>query len=1027
MHIPDQLRTRLLAAIVWALLVSWLPPSLASVVAAPADATIPDAATAIAGGATWITVHSPFGGDANNTGYTVYEYSAASNGPWSSACGTGVPGESAWRGCTVRDLSPNTYYFVRVTFVDADGVSGANPQVIGPVHTPAAPVAAATVGTATATVQETALLVAVPVSGDANLNSQVTVDIASAADGPWTTKCGPPASDLWLCRVHGLTSGATYYARVTVDDPDGVSGTPIQILGPIQYTGLTNLALNRSISADPGWGCCGNAAELTDGRIQNPSWTYGYAWCGGTGSWGGCEPGTKHATIDLGSLQTVARFDMWTHDSNNLPTAWRVEVSADGSAFTPVFESASAQCRAPAQALTTSWSGPNCAQHAEFSPVPARYVRYSFDDQSLLGGIHGWAVELEVFGAAQPPAPVSDGFDEEFDSANLDPAWQLRTFTGTRVHGLSGPANHISLTDSPGHLRYLVDPMTHADGFLNGYQTTFGFHSCCNHDPGLELQRSFVGDHWLLEARSSYVMPFSNGRSLELRVYFGDGGPNTDYVGFGRWRDGPWPQGTPETQPIEIRLGHQAGTTLPEVNLPERVFPVHTPADTYYYQLERSGGVLTARWSTDGTSWNTAFSHDLGAQLDSQRQRVVITGASWFNPAGSYADYDYIRVAPRAALNDDLAPAAGGFWLSPPTIHERDPNAGLGLIVERRGGKTTLADVPVAFYQGDPAAGGTLIGRSTIALLAPRSQQSTGRVLWSLPAGSYTIYAVIDPDHRILEDNETNNVVSRTVTVLPTLADQLAPRVDRFSINDRAPTTSARTVRLSVAASDNPGGSGIARIQYIEYAPVAEVGGWAPVRSSGWLAASAENLDSYLWDLQPTAGLHCLQAWAADQSNNIALAPNLQCINYTPTVARVARGQTAVFRQELRAGQSLHVILSPRSGDADLYVWAPGTPDNGEPPYVSNLSDMAADELTLTAPRAGIYQIEVYGYTDAQYSLEIVPSASGQAAVALRPAAIDPSKPLPGRPALALGNRPADTLGIPAAPRFTIGLPIVLR
>ncbi|MCB0189171.1 MAG: hypothetical protein KDE31_33105, partial [Caldilineaceae bacterium] len=32
------------------------------------------------------------------------------------------------------------------------------------------------------------------------------------------------------------------------------------------------------------------------------------------------------------------------------------------------------------------------------APVAARYVRYAFDDRTLLDGMHGWAVELEVFG-----------------------------------------------------------------------------------------------------------------------------------------------------------------------------------------------------------------------------------------------------------------------------------------------------------------------------------------------------------------------------------------------------------------------------------------------------------------------------------------------------------------------------------------------------------------------------------------------------------------------------------------------------
>jgi hypothetical protein len=81
---------------------------------------------------------------------------------------------------------------------------------------------------------------------------------------------------------------------------------------------------------------------------------------------------------------------------------------------------------------------------------------------------------------------------------------------------------------------------------------------------------------------------------------------------------------------------------------------------TLHFQLMRAGGVLTALWSTDGTNWNTAFSHDMGTQLNGLNQRVVISGLSWFNTGGSYADYDYVSVTPTTiAVDIDIKP--GGF------------------------------------------------------------------------------------------------------------------------------------------------------------------------------------------------------------------------------------------------------------------------------------------------------------------------------------------------------------------------------
>ncbi len=43
------------------------------------------------------------------------------------------------------------------------------------------------------------------------------------------------------------------------------------------------------------------------------------------------------------------------------------------------------------------WGFPACGHEARFVSVTARYFRYTFDDRTLFDGIHGWAVEVEVF------------------------------------------------------------------------------------------------------------------------------------------------------------------------------------------------------------------------------------------------------------------------------------------------------------------------------------------------------------------------------------------------------------------------------------------------------------------------------------------------------------------------------------------------------------------------------------------------------------------------------------------------------
>ncbi|MBK8051059.1 MAG: hypothetical protein IPK16_30555 [Anaerolineales bacterium] len=147
--------------------------------------------------------------------------------------------------------------------------------------------------------------------------------------------------------------------QIVVNDPD--TGGQTQIAGPMRYTGLSNLAFNKVVTADRGWGCCVNPARLVDGGIHDPIWMFGFAWAGGLARWDGGEPGWKQATIDLGAVQTVARVDWWPHQSTVVPLAWRIEASSDGVTYAELFSSTLAVCRADATPLNVSWATPRCA------------------------------------------------------------------------------------------------------------------------------------------------------------------------------------------------------------------------------------------------------------------------------------------------------------------------------------------------------------------------------------------------------------------------------------------------------------------------------------------------------------------------------------------------------------------------------------------------------------------------------------------------------------------------------------------
>jgi uncharacterized protein (TIGR03437 family) len=76
-------------------------------------------------------------------------------------------------------------------------------------------------------------------------------------------------------------------------------------------------------------------------------------------------------------------------------------------------------------------------------------------------------------------------------------------------------------------------------------------------------------------------------------------------------------------------------------------------------------------------------------------------------------------------------------------------------------GDLPVSDVTVAFYAGDPSRGGREIGRATIPGLLRAGENATAKTQWipSGPFASQDLFAVVDPDNRVSETDETNNTV----------------------------------------------------------------------------------------------------------------------------------------------------------------------------------------------------------------------------------------------------------------------------
>jgi hypothetical protein len=442
---------------------------------------------------------------------------------------------------------------------------------------------------------------------------------------------------------------------------------------------------------------------------------------------------------------------------------------------------------------------------------------------------------------------------------------------------------------------------------------------------------------------------------------------------------------------------------------------------------------VTATLSNGTTSFNLA---DLQRVSAGHLRGVVPAGSTSgtydltvANPAGEDTLAKAYTVLDSSAPLDDLHATSQDVWAYTPTLRSGE-TAALGLRVHHQGGKQPVTTT-VRFYEGNPDAGGTLIGEAETPLIATRDSENTEAVSWTPDAeGTYAIYAVIDPDDLVAElpsgSAENNNVLSRTFTVLPPSPDGAPPRMDDFTINDGADRTSIADVQLDAEASemDVPNQSGVSTIRYEEFVYNEGAEDWVLVQHSDWLDYDSFHTD-YPWSMLDNPGVHYIRAWAADGASNISATPAMDFINYVPVdlTEHVAANGTNLYRRYLEAGDRLTVCVTPVNGDPDLYVWPPDWRDGA---WSSVNSDATEDLVSFEAPDSGVYQIEVYGYTAADYRLEITIDSTQTMATtriqAVTNEAATNDKTLRGAPVVDPRDTPSNQLSVPEPPTASGGM-----
>ncbi len=483
-------------------------------------------------------------------------------------------------------------------------------------------------------------------------------------------------------------------------------------------------------------------------------------------------------------------------------------------------------------------------------------------------------------------------------------------------------------------------------------------------------------------------------------------------------------------------------THTPTQSLTPKLSPTNTPSVTptssiqveIHEVLPRQGtGGAPNRISIRGSNFLDGVKAQLGdADLPTRRfsnSQLYVTIPSGL-PSGEYRlkvinlDGSNAEIAQGYTILpetvDDLYAYAYEMWSVPSTLRANEFGR-IALTLHRQGGSDLINEVFVSFYLGNPQNGGVKLGDDRLSMVKPSSTQDSNGVYWTTPnePGDYLIYAVIDSFKQINETVENNNVISRTLTILPRSSDEAAPVVDSFTINGGDNSTDHLVVSLDTTASDAGEGK-IAFIQFIQYEYSKASDLWIPLQTSGWLDYDSSRSE-YLWRLAPTNGTIYLQAWAMDGVGNISLEPKSALINYLPAPETIAANHAYIYRYALTAGQQITVQVTPMNGNPDLAIWSPDSP--ATPPWISNQSD-GNEVIRFQAAISGVYQIEVYGSTAASYTIDVIitDQAIGQTSAQRAPIPSQPYVSLESEPVQHYALRPQSSLL-----RFYVYLPMMRR
>lgn len=249
--------------------------------------------------------------------------------------------------------------------------------------------------------------------------------------------------------------------------------------------------------------------------------------------------------------------------------------------------------------------------------------------------------------------------------------------------------------------------------------------------------------------------------------------------------------------------------------------------------------------------------------------------------------------------------------------------AGTALTVRVGNGGVVSATsgAPVAWYDGDPAAGGVLIGSGqTTRALAPGDYQDLVFTWTGASAGSHTLVAVVDPDAARIDCDPTDNRASLTATIVPILPDLAVANND---VQATGPLTEGRLIPVRVTVHNVGGADAASAAVRLTLGDPTQGGVELGRATLPALAAGASAAVDFTWDSLGATGTNYLYAQVdpegaiseASAANNTALTVvDLPA----PGQPDLAVSQVAVSPSTIPEGQSLTITAQVLNRGADV-------------------------------------------------------------------------------------------------------------